>query len=63
MADDRKTQQAPQEHEPSHDERYLKLLKGEITSKEFVKDLKDQVRRDRAASRSGGYSAARRAAG
>lgn len=32
------------EKHPSREERYLKLLKGEISSAEFARDLKKQVR-------------------
>jgi hypothetical protein len=39
MADDPK-----EPRQPSSDEQYRKLLKGEITSKQFVKDLKKEVR-------------------
>jgi hypothetical protein len=45
---------------PSQEEQYLRLLKGEITSEEFVKDLKDAARSttDQVARRSRGAASA-----
>jgi hypothetical protein len=54
MADNTITQ-----HKPAQDELYLKLLKGEITSAEFVNDLKAEARSNRSLATAPGAEAAR----